>query len=59
KSLLAEHLASGDLIREGDLKRILISGAVRYSALIIKIPWTSGERWKLAGEVVKFYPSCY
>ncbi|QQP53631.1 Hypothetical protein FKW44_006166, partial [Caligus rogercresseyi] len=53
-------LSLGDLIREKDLRKILISRAVRYSALSIKIPWTSGERWKqLAGEVVKFYPSCY
>ncbi|QQP52024.1 Hypothetical protein FKW44_004018, partial [Caligus rogercresseyi] len=59
KSHLLEHLATGDPIRDDGLRGILISEAViRYSALSIKIPWTSGAQWKLAEELVKFYSSC-
>ncbi|QQP33070.1 Hypothetical protein FKW44_024310 [Caligus rogercresseyi] len=36
KGLLAELLVTGDLIREDELREILISGAVQVSALSIR-----------------------
>ncbi|QQP41862.1 Hypothetical protein FKW44_016353, partial [Caligus rogercresseyi] len=43
------------LVRENDLRVIMISGAARYSALGIKIPGNSAGRWNFAGDLVKFF----
>ncbi|QQP50619.1 Uncharacterized protein FKW44_011674 [Caligus rogercresseyi] len=56
-SYLAKKMNDNEIIKNEDIKAIIISTAARYNAFSIRIPGTDNIPWKYAGDLVRFYPS--